>query len=143
MHGLGFEVLAHDVGRGNQAQHHFAPLGAVQVNRQALFVAVEQRIKPGAAAQQAAGTVTGEWLDLDDLGAQIAQRHAAGRAHDHVGEFNDADAGQGKRFVRFGSAHSAAKSLRDGSGERPHGAKSVHFQPGTARTARFAHRFYE
>ncbi len=24
-------------------------------------------------------------LDLDDLGAEVGQHHAAGRAHDHVG----------------------------------------------------------
>ena len=36
-------------------------------------------------------------LDLDHLGAQIGQHHAAGGAHDHMGEFDHADAciGQG------------------------------------------------
>ena len=31
-------------------------------------------------------------LDLDDFGAEVAQQHAAGRPHHHVGEFDDADA---------------------------------------------------
>ncbi len=31
-------------------------------------------------------------LDLDDLGAHIAQHHATGRAHHHMGELDDAQA---------------------------------------------------
>ncbi len=31
-------------------------------------------------------------LDLDDLGPEVAQQHAAGGAHHHAGELDDADA---------------------------------------------------
>jgi len=76
------------------------PSALLHVHRNALLVAVEQRVKARAAAQQLAGAVACQWLDLDDLGAQVAQHHAAGRAHDHVGEFDDADASEGKGSVR-------------------------------------------
>jgi hypothetical protein len=38
-------------------------------------------------------------LDLDDFGAEVGQDHAAGRAHDHVGELDDADAVERKAGV--------------------------------------------
>ncbi|MNR59704.1 hypothetical protein D3C85_1810190 [compost metagenome] len=46
-------------------------------------------------------------LDLDDLGAQVAQDDADRRAHDHVGEFNDLEAGQRPRgeVVGGGGVH--------------------------------------
>jgi hypothetical protein len=90
LHGLGLEVLAHHVGGGDQPEHRFLALWRVQVQRQAFLVAVEQRKKAGARAEQAARVVALGRLDLDHLRAQVAQHHAAGRAHDHVGEFDDA-----------------------------------------------------
>src|SRR2546429_220406 len=41
-------------------------------------------------------------LDLDHLGAHVGQHHAAGRAHDHVREFDDAQA-----FERLGKGSAA------------------------------------
>jgi hypothetical protein len=79
-------------------RHHLAAPGALHVNGQAFLVAVEQRVEPCPTAQQLACTVPGQRLDLDDLGAQVGQHHAAGRAHDHVREFDDTDALQGKGF---------------------------------------------
>jgi hypothetical protein len=55
----------------------------------ALLVAVEERKKPNARTEQRARAVTVDRLDLDDLGAEIGQHHAAGRAHHHVGELDD------------------------------------------------------
>ena len=89
LHGAGFEVLADDVGGGDQPQGGFNPGGLFQVQRNAFFVAVEGGEKPRARAQQAAGVVSINRLDLDHLGPQVAQQHAAGGAHHHVGEFDD------------------------------------------------------
>ena len=50
--------------------------------------------KTRARAQQVAGAVALQRLHFDDLGPQIGQHHAAGRAHDHVGEFDHAQACQ-------------------------------------------------
>ena len=101
LHGLGFEVFAHDVGGGDQAQHHLAAAYALQVQRQTLFVAVEQRIKARPAAEQPAGAVAGQRLDLDHVCAHITQRHPAGWPHHHVGELDHPDAVQGKVGVAW------------------------------------------
>ncbi len=92
LHGLGFEVFAHDIGGGDQAQHHLAAPRAVQIQRKALFVTVKQRIKTGTHTQQLAGAVAAQRLHLDHVCAHVPQRHAAGWTHDHVGELDDTDA---------------------------------------------------
>ena len=81
---------------GDELEHDLAALWAFEVHRHALLVAVEQRVKTGAAAQQLAGAVARQGLDLDDICTQVAQRHAASGPHDHVGEFDDADAREGE-----------------------------------------------
>ena len=78
--------MAQDVGPGQQARHHFATGVAVQVQRNAFFVAVKQGVKARAHAQQFARAVACQGFDLDDIGAHIAQHHAAGGAHHHVRE---------------------------------------------------------
>ena len=50
------------------------------------------REKARARAQQMPGAVAIDGLDLDDLGPQVGQHHAAGGAHDHVGELHEAQA---------------------------------------------------
>ena len=86
VHGGGLEVMAQDVGPGQQARHHFATGVAVQVQRNAFFVAVKQGVKARAYAQQFARAVACQGFDLDDIGTHIAQHHAAGGAHHHVRE---------------------------------------------------------
>jgi hypothetical protein len=80
-----------------------ASLRRLQVERDAFLVAVEHGEESGAGAEQPAGVVAGQRFDLDHLGAEVGQHHAAGRAHHHVGEFDDADAGVGQG----GFAHEA------------------------------------
>ena len=98
-HGAGLEVLADDVGGGNQSQHRLQAFRGLQVQRQAFFVAVEHREKARARADELARGITlaavANRLDLDDFGAQIGQHHTAGRAHHHVRELDHAQA-----FVR-------------------------------------------
>ena len=48
--------------------------------------------KAAAEALQLARAVAIDRLDLDHLGAEVGQDHAARRAEDGVGEFDDADA---------------------------------------------------
>jgi hypothetical protein len=98
LHGAGLEVLADDVGGGDEAQRGLHALGLLQVERDALLVAVEGREEARARAEQAARVVALDGLDLDDLGAEVGQQQAAGRTHDHVGELDDADAGIRKRI---------------------------------------------
>jgi hypothetical protein len=50
--------------------------------------------KACARAQEVAGAVAFDRLDLDDLSAEVGQHHAAGRAHHHVGELHHAQACQ-------------------------------------------------
>jgi hypothetical protein len=77
----------------------------LQVELDALFVAVEHGEKPRARTQQMTGAITLDGFDLDDLGAHIGQHHAAGGAHDHVGELDDAQAFERELPCRFAHAH--------------------------------------
>ena len=99
-HGAGLEVLGHHVGAGSQLARHFGAGRVVQINRNAFLVAVEHREKTGTGAQQMARAVAVNRLDLDHLGAHVGQHHAASGAHDHVGEFDHAQAGQGQGLGR-------------------------------------------
>ena len=95
-HGAGFEVFNHHIGAGQQFERRFPARWGVEVQRQAFFVAVEQREKPGARAQQPPGVVARQRLDFDDLGPQVGQHQPAGWAHHHVGELNHAQARKGQ-----------------------------------------------
>ena len=90
------EVLDQHVGRLQQLHQHRPALGRIGVERQALLVAVEVAEEAGAEAAQLARAVAVDRLDLDHLGAEIGQDHAAGRSEDGVGEFDDADAFEGR-----------------------------------------------
>ena len=69
------------------------------------------RKEAGARAQQPARAVARQRLDLDHLGAQVGQDHAAGRAHHHVGELDDADAGQRQGRAACGPGRPAPAQL--------------------------------
>ena len=90
------EVLDQHVGLRQQPPRDPQPLPALQVERQAALVAVQHGEEPGPRALQPPRVVAAglprlvRWLDLDDVGAQIRQRQAAGRAHHHVHELDDA-----------------------------------------------------
>ena len=105
-HHAGLEVLRHHVGGCGQLAGHLQRFWVAQIQRNAFLVAVEHGEEARTRAEQVAGAVALHGLDLDDLGPQIRQHHAACGAHDHVGEFNDPKARQGqgafRRFGRFG-----------------------------------------
>jgi len=91
-HHARLEVLHHHVSRARQADRHLSPLALAQVDGDALLVAVEHREKTRPRPQQVARAVALHGLDLDDLGPQVGQYHAAGGTHDHVGELHHAQA---------------------------------------------------
>ena len=100
LHGAGLEVLGHHIGRGDQLERGLLAFGGLQIQRQAFLVAVEQREKARARAQQLARGIAvaavAHGLDLDDFGAQVGQHQAAAGAHDHMGELHHADAAIGQ-----------------------------------------------
>src|SRR5579883_2715193 len=69
--------------------HGLAILLALEIEHDAALAAVEQREEGRAHAAERAGLVAGGRLDLDHLGAQLGEDHAAGRAHDHMGHLHD------------------------------------------------------
>ena len=83
------KILQKHVGAGEQPVHGLAILGLGEVEHDAALAAVEQREERRSHAAEAAGLVAAGRLDLDDLGAQLRQDHAAGRAHHHVGHLDD------------------------------------------------------
>ncbi|MNN47079.1 hypothetical protein D3C81_1614840 [compost metagenome] len=96
LHAPGFEVLDEHVGGVDQLQHGVAPLRGVDVDGDALFVAVEGAKESGSGPQQTTCTVTAGWLDLDDFGTEVTEDHPAGRPHHHVRNFDDTNAVQWK-----------------------------------------------
>ena len=57
-------------------------------------------------------------LDLDHFRAQVGQHHAAGRAHDHVGELDHAHAVVGQLGFRHGRPLSFEHQVRVGTATR-------------------------
>src|SRR5204862_4964205 len=89
-------------GARKQPLHGLAIRWLFEIKHDAALAAVEQREERSAHAPQAAGLVTCGWLDLDHLGAQLRQDHAAGRTHHHVGHLDNPHAR--KRQFRPGHA---------------------------------------
>ena len=94
VHGAGLEVLHHDVRPGDEAMHHLAGAGMLEVERQRPLAGVdrqEHRRHAGApevvvADQVAALVAAGPLLQLDDIGAHHRQVLGAERAGDHLRE---------------------------------------------------------
>jgi hypothetical protein len=77
------------VGAGEQPVHGRAILVFRKIEHHAALAAVEQREERGSHAAERTGLVAHRRLDLDDLGAQLRQDHAAARTHHHVGHLDD------------------------------------------------------
>ena len=89
------EILQKHVGAGEQPVHGLAIFRLVEIEHDAALAAVEQREERRSHAAEAAGLVARGRLDLDDLGPELRQDHAAGRPHDHVGHLDDPHAVKG------------------------------------------------
>jgi hypothetical protein len=75
--------------------HRRPPLGALEVDREALLIAVECREEAGAKpAQPARAVAFRRRLDLDDVGAKLGEDEARRRSHDRVAELQDLDASE-------------------------------------------------
>ena len=83
------KIFHEHVGAGEQPVHGLAVLGLGKIEHDAALAAVEQREERGSHAAERAGLVADRRLDLDDLGAELRQDHAAGRAHHHMGHLDD------------------------------------------------------
>src|SRR5262249_54834866 len=98
LHGARPEILQHDVGPGDEPVENGLALRRLQVQREALLAAVHRHEVRGLAARErwpAARVVAlAGLLDLEDLGAHVAQRHRAEWPREHAGEVDDADAGE-------------------------------------------------
>ena len=97
-HEAGPEILEHHVGLADQLEGARLALRRVDVEHDALLVAVERAEKADAEPGQLARLVAARRLDLDDFGAQVGEDHSARRSHDHVREFDDADAVERQRI---------------------------------------------
>ena len=68
------------------------PAGVCRSSARLFLLRLNRGKKPAPEPSSRRVLSPAERLDLDHLGAQVGQHHAAGRAHDHVGEFDDAHA---------------------------------------------------
>ena len=104
--GAELEIIDDHVGLLDQAGEHLLAGGHRHVQRHRALVAVgaeeigglagHERRSPAAGIVAAAGR-----LDLDDVGAHVAEHHGAERAGENAGEIEHADAGQ-RASARFG-----------------------------------------
>jgi hypothetical protein len=91
----GQEVLDDHVRPPRQLEGQPRALGLLQIHRDPALVAVhrrERRAHPAVAAQRAQVVAAAGPLQLDDVGAQVAQQGRAIGAGDDAGEVEDADA---------------------------------------------------
>ena len=109
----GAEVLHHHVGLGGHLADQGHGLGVLEVQHQALLVAVhhrEQRAFAVVHGADGAVVVALRRLDLDDLGAQVGQQGRGQRPGQHAREVEDAHAvqragGTGRGGGRGGFGH--------------------------------------
>ena len=97
VHRAGAEILDDDIGGARQPARRRLPVLGLQVERDALLVAVhrtERAVVVGLAPHPERIAAIRR-LDLDDLGAQIGQQHAGEWTADVAGEFEDLDAVKG------------------------------------------------
>ena len=90
IHRAGSEILDQRVGVAHHVLGDRQSRGRFQVDADAALVAVEIDEETGGETMQPARAVAvRRRFHADHVGAEIGQHHAAGRAHDGVGEFED------------------------------------------------------
>ena len=103
----GTNIRDHDIGTRHQAAEHITgPLPLVHVQHQGPLVAVqahEGRALALPCGPQVTAVIAEEGLDLDHVGAQVAQKRGPIRARQHGGHVEDADAFEGA--VAGGGTH--------------------------------------
>ena len=112
------EGFHEDVGLGDQPHQHVAAARGAQVEGEAALVAVHRR-HPGAAEMRAE-VLAVEGLDLDHVGAHVAQDLAGGRTGDDLREVEDERVGERKHFrmtilAGEASTHSLTGAIRPAS----------------------------
>jgi hypothetical protein len=90
LHHAGTEVLDDDIRVADQLLERRAPVGVLQVEHERAFAAVPAVEAVGSHAKRVA---VGR-LDLDDVGAEVAEQHRTDRAGDEAREIEDANAFQ-------------------------------------------------
>src|SRR5690606_29622038 len=129
LHDAGTEVVDDDIGAGDEAAHGLLVGVAAHIGLEAPLVAVERgedRVVEavGVAADGPARKRAGlRPLDLDDVGAVVAEHLRAAGAEHHLRKVDDADAVKGKGRL----AHAAISSTR---------ALAAGWSPGSAPAAR-------
>ena len=109
-HDAGTEVLQHDVGLAHQRGEDLLAAVAAQVEADALLAAVVDGEIDALAAHHrrvAARLLAARRLDLDDLGAEVGQDHAAARAGLETRQLENTNAVQ-----RKGHGYSTMSFLR-------------------------------
>ena len=99
----GPEVLHDHVGAARQPLRHCLAVGALEVDHDAALVAIELREHRAQLALEGrphhARRVTAWRLDLDHVGAEVAENHRAHRTGDDRGEVEHGDPGAGPGCV--------------------------------------------
>ena len=98
-------VLHQDVGAANELVEDLAARGALQVDFDAALVAVERQEAAAVRALEAKTHRTARLvalagrLDLDDVGAHVAEQHAAERPRHHLADVEDLEMRKRKRHA--------------------------------------------
>src|SRR5690606_38835750 len=104
VHRAGAKVLCERIGACDQLEHELAPALRLEIDGDALLVAVVGGEEACARGGQLSRMIAVERLDLDDFGAEIGEHQPARGPHDDVHELDDAITLQRKR-----SAHATLR----------------------------------
>ena len=102
LHHLRAEILQHDVRRLDKAQENLLAFVGLEIDRDGLLVRIHRDERQphqvlrhrGIGAEPARKIAALRILDLDDLGAETRKLIAAEGAGQHVGQIEDANAGE-------------------------------------------------
>ena len=99
IHDAGAKIFHQHVGGGEQAAQNFCAAGLLQVQRDALLVAVHHQKRCRFVADFGRNHVAGvvarrDFLDLDDLGAHVREHQRARRACHDMGQIDNLQSGQ-------------------------------------------------
>ena len=143
LHDAGAEVVHHHVRRLHQAQRRRPVVLRLQVQGDAALVAVEARedgvvaavrVFADAPARQVAGAGP---LDLDHVGAVVAQHLGAARAHHHLGEVEH----PARRRVAVDGCRPLRRPPRSCNPDyRVHGRPARRFLQGQSPSGRLRHQ---
>src|SRR5690606_647291 len=125
VHDTGREVLEKNIAPRDQTTDHVTSLGPLEVDAEALLVAVEAAEKADGEVAETPGPVSTGVLGAVLVGPEIGKHQAAARIHDRVAKVKHPNAGERQdRLGRICTHLICSKAQLSYSGARPQAVSS-------------------